>query len=75
MQTVIPIAVIVFLASILVFGLLSVLKDLLERNFVGSPLESEMTRDWIEENGAAVARSPLACPQASVTWASRFPVA
>jgi len=41
MQTVITIAVIVFLASILVFGFLSVLKDLLERDFVGSPLVSE----------------------------------
>jgi len=41
MQTVIAIAVIVFLASILVFGLLSVLKDLLERDFVGSPLVSQ----------------------------------
>jgi hypothetical protein len=40
MQTVITIAVIVFVAAIIVFGLLSVLKELLDRDFVGSPLMS-----------------------------------
>jgi hypothetical protein len=45
MQTVITIAVIVVLASIVVLGLLSVLRDLLDRDLDESPVVSENDMD------------------------------
>ena len=70
MQTVITIATIAFLALIVVFGLFSVLRDLLDR-FVESPLMSENHADLSDELPAATGKSSLVDSVAALLRSNR----